>query len=119
MSGSISGIGGGFEALRGYGPVNSTPLLGQTSQVGAANKTAAPAGDRSSFSAELNECEGGANTLLAAWGASGANKAAPSLAVQGIEPGAKSGFNVVGGQVGGLEPGAQAGGVMLGPVLRN
>ncbi len=118
MSGSISGIGGGHEALRGYGQIGGTPLLGQSGPSAPTAKATPAVADQSNFSQELSESEGGANTLLAAWGA-GASGQPPALAVQGVNPGAQAGFSMTGGQVGGLEPGAQAGGVLLGPVLRS
>ena len=122
MSGSISGIGG-QDPLRGYGQVGQTPLLGQTSgiasqRVGGGTTPTAPSSDRSTLSPELGESEGGANALLAAWGAGQTPAAAPPLAIQGVKPGANAGFSLAGGSINGLEPGMQAGGVMMGPVLR-
>ncbi len=116
---SISGLGS-QDALRGYGQVGRTPLLGQVDS-GASTKGGgtAPASDRSTLSAELGESEGGANQLLAAWGASQPTATAPPLAIQGVNPGANAGFSLAGGSVGGLEPGMQSGGVMMGPVLRS
>jgi len=115
---SISGLGN-QDALRGYGQVGRTPLLGQVDGAATATATAgaAPKGDRSTLSAELGESEGGANQLLAAWGTQPA-AAAPPLAVSGVNPGANAGFSIAGGNVGGLEPGMQSGGVMMGPILR-
>ncbi len=116
---SISGLGS-QDALRGYGQVGRTPLLGQVDSVASPNRVGAPGGsDRSTLSAELGESEGGANQLLAAWGASQPAATAPALAVTGVNPGANAGFSLAGGSVGGLEPGMQAGGVMMGPVLRS
>lgn len=116
---SISNIGGGFgyEALRGPATTPGTPLLGQ-SPVSAPVVPSAGSADQATLSPELSESEGGANALLAAWGANKSSATPPALTVQGVDPGPKTGFSVTGGQVGGLEPGAQAGGVMLGPVLR-
>lgn len=116
---SISGLGS-QDALRGYGQVGRTPLLGQVDSVASPKGAgaAAPASDRSTLSAELGESEGGANQLLAAWGASQPAAAAPPLAITGVNPGANAGFSLAGGSIGGLEPGMQSGGVMMGPVLR-
>lgn len=116
---SISGLGS-QDALRGYGQVGRTPLLGQVDGVSTPKAVggASPTSDRSTLSAELSESEGGANQLLAAWGASQPAAAAPPLAVSGVNPGANAGFSISGGGVGGLEPGMQAGGVLMGPVLR-
>jgi hypothetical protein len=117
---SISGIG--QDPLRGYGQVGRTPLLGQTDGI-ASQKVGAgasiPTADRSTLSPELGESEGGANALLAAWGAGQPAATAPPLAVQGVNPGASAGFSLGGGKLGGLEPGMQAGCVMMGPVLRS
>jgi|JI102314A1RNA_FD_contig_21_5056769_length_382_multi_4_in_0_out_0_1 hypothetical protein len=117
---SISGLGS-QDALRGYGQVGRTPLLGQVDSVASPRGVGSPtpASDRSTLSAELGESEGGANQLLAAWGASQPAATAPPLAVTGVNPGANAGFSLAGGSVGGLEPGMQSGGVMMGPVLRN
>lgn len=117
---SISGLGN-QDALRGYGQVGRTPLLGQVDSTAPATAVAgaAPSSDRSTLSAELGESEGGANQLLAAWGASQPAAAAPPLAISGVNPGANAGFSLNRGAVGGLEPGMQAGGVMMGPVLRS
>lgn len=114
----LNGLGG-FDSLKGYGQVGRTPLLGQTRAPGAVAEGLTPPGlaDRSTLSPELHESEGGANTLLAAWG-SAPPAVSPPLAVSGVDPGAKAGFSLAGGQVGGLEPGMQAGAVMMGPVLR-
>jgi len=116
---SISGLGS-QDALRGYGQVGRTPLLGQVDSVASPKGVGSTvASDRSTLSAELGESEGGANQLLAAWGASQPAATAPALAVTGVNPGANAGFSLAGGSVGGLEPGMQAGGVMMGPVLRS
>ncbi|MBT9583683.1 hypothetical protein IV102_10040 [bacterium] len=119
---SISGIG--QDPLRGYGQVGRTPLLGQTDgvssqKVGGGATVPAAVSDRSTLSPELGESEGGANALLAAWGAGQPAATAPPLAVQGAKPGANAGFSISGGNLGGLEPGMQAGSVMMGPVLRS
>ncbi len=115
---SISGLGS-QDALRGYGSVGRTPLLGQVDSAAPSTAVAgAASSDRSTLSAELGESEGGANQLLAAWGASAPRAASPPLAVSGVNPGANAGFSISGGSVGGLEPGMQSGGVMMGPVLR-
>lgn len=116
---SISGLGS-QDALRGYGQVGRTPLLGQVDSVASkAVGAPTPGSDRSTLSAELGESEGGANQLLAALYASQPSKAAPPLAIQGVNPGANAGFSLAGGSVGGLEPGMQSGGIMMGPVLRS
>lgn len=117
--GRISPLTGGY----GGGQVSGTPLLGQspavarTGAAGAATAPAAVPGDESSFSPELGESEGGANALLAAWGA-GAGAQAPPLQITGANPGANAGFVSSAGKVGGVEPGMQAAAVMMGPVLR-
>lgn len=115
---SISGLGN-QDALRGYGQVGRTPLLGQVDSAATSTSTvgAGPKGDRSTLSPELGESEGGANQLLAAWGTQPA-AAAPPLAISGVTPGASGGFSIAGGSVGGLEPGMHSGGVAMGPVLR-
>ena len=115
---SISGLGN-QDALRGYGQVGRTPLLGQVDGAATATAGAAPSSDRSTLSAELGESEGGANQLLAAWGASQPAGASPPLTVSGVSPGANAGFSLTGGRIGGLEPGMQSGGVMMGPTLRS
>ncbi|MBN9415667.1 hypothetical protein ABS71_11415 [bacterium SCN 62-11] len=116
---SISGLGS-QDALRGYGQVGRTPLLGQVDSAASTKAVggASPASDRSTLSAELGESEGGANQLLAAWGAAQPAATAPPLAITGANPGANAGFSISGGGVGGLEPGMQANSVMMGPVLR-
>lgn len=116
---SISGLGN-QDALRGYGQVGRTPLLGQVDGAATATAPAAasPSSDRSTLSAELGESEGGANQLLAAWGTQPA-AAAPPLAISGVNAGPQAGFSLGTGGVGGLERGMHSGGVMMGPILRS
>ncbi len=116
---SIPGIGP--DPLRDCGQVGRPPLLGQQKVVASPSSGLATATnqDHSTLSPELGESEGGANALLAAWGSNQPKAAAPSLAIEGIKPGAQAGFSINGGSVGGLQPGMQAGVVMLGPVFRS
>lgn len=116
---NISGLAN-QDALRGYSQIGRTAFLGQVGGAAQSNTAVGPVtdGDRSTFSAELGESEGGADQLLAAWGAGQSAAASPPLAISGIEPGAKAGFSVNASGVSGMEPGMQLGGVMMGPVLR-